>query len=90
MPAGGRETGPSLGGRDPSRQNQRLASLSGRHAVTSMVLAYRGFLWQHPRLVSLRRPNTEGRLASWHVGDPGRARSPLSTAVDNSVDAWRS
>ena len=87
MPAGGRETGPSLGGRDPSRQNQRLASLPGRHAVTSMVLAYTGFLWQHPRLVGLRRPNTEGRLASWHVGDPGRARSPLSTAVDNSVDA---
>jgi len=58
MPAGGRETGPSLGGRDPSRQNQRLASLPGRHAVTSMVLAYTGFLWQHPRLVSLRRPNT--------------------------------
>ncbi len=65
--------GPSLGGRHPRRQNRRLASLSGRHAVTSMVLAYTGFLWQHSRLVSLRRPNTGDRPASWHVGDPGRA-----------------
>jgi hypothetical protein len=56
MPAGGRETGPSLGGRDPSRQNQRLASLSGRHAVTSMVLAYMGFLWQAPQACQLAAP----------------------------------
>jgi hypothetical protein len=56
MPAGGRETGTSLSGRDPSRQNQRLASLSGRHAVTSMVLAYMGFLWQAPQACQLAAP----------------------------------
>ena len=62
--------GPSLGGRDPSRQNQRLASLSGRHAVTSMVLAYTGFLWQHPRLVSLRRRwRPPGKLARRGPGE---------------------
>ncbi len=83
--------GPSLGGRGPSRQNQRLASLSGRHAVTSMVLAYRGFLWQHPRLVSLRRPNLlEAARQAGTSGRRGERRSPLSTAVDNSVDRLRS
>jgi hypothetical protein len=46
----------SLGGRGQCRQKQRLASPSGRHAVTSVVLAYTGFLWQHPRFVSLWRP----------------------------------
>ena len=78
--------GPSLGGRDPSRQNRRLASLSGRHAVTSLVLAYTGFLWQHPRLVSLRRPNWRppGKLAR---RGPGERGDQLCTAVDNSVDA---
>jgi hypothetical protein len=44
--------GPSVGGRHRLRQNQPPASLPGRHAVTSVVLAYTGFLWQHPRLLA--------------------------------------
>lgn len=62
----------SLGGRCRCRQNKPLASPSGRHAVTSVVLAYTGFLWQHPRLVNLRRLDVA--RCSWpsrHVGDPG-------------------
>ena len=42
-----RELGLSLGGGDGRRQNLRPPSLSGRHAVRSVMLAYTGFLWQH-------------------------------------------
>lgn len=64
--------GPSVDAWHRLRQNQRRASPSERHAVTSMVLAYTGFLWQHPRLVSLRRLTTVGGgSARWHVGDRG-------------------
>jgi hypothetical protein len=42
-----REMGLSLGGGPGRRQNLRPPSLSGRHAVTSVMLAYTGFLWQH-------------------------------------------
>jgi hypothetical protein len=91
MPAGGRETAVSLGGRYRRRQNQRPPSPSGRHAVTSVVLAYTAWLWQHPRLVSLRRPDrVGGRPAGWHVGDPRSAAIELSTTVDNSVDSHSS
>jgi hypothetical protein len=50
------ETGPSLGGRYRRRQNERLASPQGRHAVTLMMLALAGFLWQGLTLVSVPAP----------------------------------
>jgi hypothetical protein len=68
----------SLGGQHRCRQNSRVASLSGRHAVTSVVLAYTGLLWQHSRLVSLRcLAMGGGPRASWHVGDPGSAANTV-------------
>lgn len=60
---------PSLGGRDRRRQNDRLASPQGRHAVTSMMLALAGFLWQHPTLVGVParevREDDEWRPTRW-------------------------
>jgi hypothetical protein len=43
----------SLGGRDRCRQNGRLASLQGRHAVTPVMLAIPGFLWQRQTLLNV-------------------------------------
>ena len=43
----------SLGGRDRCRQNARLASLRSRHAVTSVMLAIPGFLWQRQTLLNV-------------------------------------
>ena len=68
IPAGGRETGPSLGVWCRHRQNERLASPHGRHAVTSMMLALAGFLWQGLTPVSvpaLAVPEDTQRPAHW-------------------------
>jgi hypothetical protein len=50
------------------RQNERLASPHGRHAVTSMMLALAGFLWQGLTLVSVPAravPEDTQRPAHW-------------------------
>ena len=43
----------SLCGRDRRRQNERLPSLQGRHAVTPVMLAIPEFLWQRQTLLNV-------------------------------------
>lgn len=74
MPAGGRETGPSLGGRDRAVKTSVSRHCPGDTPLHRWCLLTRGSCGSTPGLLACgARVVLEARPASWHVGDPGRA-----------------
>jgi chromosomal replication initiator protein len=89
MPAGGRETGPSLGGRDRAVKTSVSRHCPGDTPLHRWCLPTRGSCGSTPGLLACGARTPETARQAGTSGTRGERRSELSTAVDNSVDASR-